>query len=260
MKKVSIIVPAYNEEKRIGHTLELYSPYFEFLNKIGEIDYEILIVINNTTDRTLEIVKSYAKKNKNIRYLDLTKGGKGYAVIEGFKDALKRDNNLIGFVDADCSTKPEAFYDLIVKISKYDGVIASRYLKKSIVEPKQTLARIVVSRIFNAYIRALLMMPYRDTQCGAKLFKRNALERTLRKLTMSKWAFDVDLIYSMRKEGLHVEEIPTKWSDKTHAKINFMRAGPWMALGILRLRLLNSPFKSMTRIYDKMLNRVWKLR
>ena len=260
MKKISIIIPAYNEEKRIGTNLKNYSDFFESLRKSKKLDYEILIVINNTKDRTLEIVQKQAKANNRIGYLDLVRGGKGYAVLEGFKDALKRNNSLIGFVDADGSTSPEAFYDLIASIGDNGGVIASRYAPGALVEPKPSRGRIISSRAYNSFIRALLLIPYRDTQCGAKLFRKEAIRDVLPKLTLSKWAFDVDLIYSIRKEGYKIKEIPTTWSDKEYSKINFMKAGPWMALGVMRLRLLNSPFKSLIRIYDKLLNKIWRLR
>ena len=258
MNKVSIVIPAYNEEKRIGKTLETYSNYFERLRKKRELDYEILIVINNTTDKTEYIVKAWRKKNKKIRYLNLIRGGKGYALIEGFKDALKRDNNLIGFVDADMATSPEYFYDLIKFIDVYDGVIASRYMKGSIIEPKPTIQRLIAKRIFNFLIRIVLFLPYRDTQCGAKIFKRYALEKVLQDISMSQWAFDVDLLYSLKKIGFRIKEIPTKWSDKEYSKINFWKAGPWMALGVIRLRMINSPLKKFVRIYDKFLGFVPK--
>ena len=172
-------MPAYNEERRIGFTLESYSNYFEALRKDKLLDYEVLIVMNNTNDRTEEIVKTFMKTNKCIKYLNFKERGKGFAVIEGFKDALLRKNNLIGFVDADCSTPPEAFYDLIKKINRSDGAIASRYLKESIINPKPTFKRWLSSRTFNILIRGLLFIPYRDTQCGGKLFKRNALEKVI---------------------------------------------------------------------------------
>ena len=95
--KVSIVIPAYNEEKRIGNTLE---KYIKFLRD-KKVKFEILIIINNTTDNTEKVVKNYMKRFPEIRYLNFQQGGKGFAVIEGFKDALKRDNDLIGFVDAD---------------------------------------------------------------------------------------------------------------------------------------------------------------
>lgn len=249
--KLSIIIPAYNEEKRIENTLEEYSKYFDEIARREGLDYEILVVINNTKDGTEEIVRKIQKKFTKIKYLNLVKGGKGYAVLEGFKDALKRKNELIGFVDADMSTTPDAFYDLVSNINSCGGVIASRYIKGSMVKPKPSFARVLVSRIFNASIRAILFMPYRDTQCGAKLFKREVLMMAIPHIKMTRWAFDVELIYTIRKDGFIVKEIPTKWSDKAYSTINFMTAGPWMALAIVRLRILHSPLKRFIRVYDQ---------
>lgn len=257
--KIAIVIPAYNEEKRIGPTLDAYSAYFDMLVKKKELDYEILVVINNTRDKTENIVRQKEKKNKHISHINLVQGGKGLAVIEGFRDALKRKNDLIGFVDADMATPPSAFHFLIKNIDGLDGVIASRYIKGSIVNPKPTFARIFVSRIFNAFIRAILLMPYRDTQCGAKLFKREAICRVLPQLAHSQWDFDVDLLFTLRKLGFIIKEVPTIWSDKKYSKINFIKAGPFMALGVLRLRFLNSPFYGLVRIYDKFIGGLIKI-
>ena len=259
MEKVSIIIPAYNEEKRIGKTLEEYSRFFKELFNKKILDYEFLIVINNTTDRTEEVVKLAQKKDSKILCRNVKPKGKGLAIIEGFKDALARKNDLIGFVDADMSTKPDAFYDLIKNIGNYGGIIASRYVPGAVVRPKQTIQRIIVSRIFNAAIRSILLIPYRDTQCGAKLFKRKAIQTVLSKIRMSKWAFDVDLLYAIRKEGYKIKECPTAWGDKEDSKLNFIKVGPMMGLAIIRLRLLNSPFHDLIKFYDKIVTRfIWR--
>jgi len=149
MQNLSIVIPAYNEEKRIGETLKSYSDYFDKLSKKEKFRYEILVVINNTKDNTEGVVKSYKKKNKNIRYLNFKQGGKGFAVIEGFKDALTRKNDLIGFVDADLATPPNAFYGLVKHLGSYDGIIASRWHPKSLIKTKQTLLRKITSNGFN---------------------------------------------------------------------------------------------------------------
>lgn len=244
-------MPAYNEDKRIGKTLEEYSRYFNGLVKKKELDYDILVVINNTRDKTEEIVRKHKKKNSHIRYLNFKEGGKGFAVIQGFKDALGRNNDFLGFVDADMATSPDEFYHLLIRIGNFDGVIASRYIKGAVVKPKQSIQRIIASRIFNMFTRAILLIPYRDTQCGAKIFRREAIEKAISYLSMSKWAFDVELIYHLRKQGFSIKEVPTKWSDKEYSKIHFAKAGPLMALSIARLRLLNSPFKWIVRFYNR---------
>lgn len=169
--KISIIIPAYNEEKRIGRTLEEYCRFFrEKKTKSREMgkkfDFEILVVINNTTDNTEEVVKKYSKKYREIRYLNFEQGGKGFAIIEGFKDVLKRDNEMIGFVDADMATPVFAFNDLIKNINGYDGIIASRWMKGA--KAKRTFKKKIVSAGFNFIVRCLFLFPYHDTQCIPK--------------------------------------------------------------------------------------------
>ncbi|MBS3075883.1 glycosyltransferase [Candidatus Pacearchaeota archaeon] len=250
--KISIIIPAYNEEKRIGNTLEEYGRFFKNLKNNKIIDFEILIVINNTKDRTEEIVKIYSKRYKEIRYLNFKESGKGFAIIEGFKEALKGKNDIIGFVDADMATSPDAYYELIKNLNNYDGIFASRYLKSSIVDPKQSIQRIISSRIFNFLIRVLFFMNYRDTQCGAKLFKKQAIEAIISNLSITKWAFDVDLLYLLKKKGFRLKEHQTIWKDREYSKINLKKAGLKMMLAIIRLRLINSKLKDFVRFYDKM--------
>jgi glycosyltransferase involved in cell wall biosynthesis len=255
MKKISIIIPAYNEEKRIGKTLTKYSDYFENLCKTGVLEYEILVVINNTKDNTEGVIKEFAKKNKRIRYLNFKQGGKGFAVIEGFKDALKRDNDHIGFLDADMATPPYEFHRLVTHMGRYDGVIASRYLGGSVINPDLPKIRTIGSRLFNFLVRNLFFLPYHDTQCGAKIFTRRALEKTLPTLSMSQWAFDVELLYQLRKNGFRLFECPTRWSNVGSSHLGssskFIYAGTFMVLGLMRLRLINSPLSELVRVYNQ---------
>jgi len=257
--KVSIIIPAYNEEKRIGKTLEEFGKFFQNLKKKKILDYEILVVINNTTDNTPKIVKKYKKKYKEITYMNLRPGGKGFAIIQGFKDALKRNNDLIGFVDADMATHPKDFYELSKHIDDYDGIIASRYVPGAIVKPKQSLNRIIASRIFNFLTRSLLFLNFRDTQCGAKIFRKDAILKIISKLNITKWAFDVNLLYVSKKSGLRIKEIATVWSDKEYSKINLRKSGSQMFFSIVRIRILNSPLKDFVRLYNKLPEKIKKM-
>lgn len=250
--KISIIIPAYNEEKRIGKTLEEYSKYFKTLKKNKELEFEIVVVINNTKDKTEEIVKSFVKKNKEITYLNFEEGGKGFAITQGFKDALTRKNDLIGFIDADMSTSPEAFHDLIKNIGNYDGVIANRWHRKSVISPKQTLVRRILSRGYNFIIRSLFLLPYEDTQCGAKIFGRKLLQDRIHLMASSQWGYDVALLLCLKKGGAKIKSIPTKWEDKEGSKINVKRTPIMMFLAALRLRLVHSPLRGLVDLYDKL--------
>jgi len=261
MRSLSIVIPAYNEEKRIGPTLEAYGEFFNKACKANNFVYKILVVINGTTDKTEEIVKKYQKINKNIKYLNFKQGGKGFAVIEGFKKSLEDDFELIGYVDADMATLPEAFYELVEKIDRYDGIIANRWLKSSIIK-NQTFLRKVLSRGFNFIVRVFFLFPYTDTQCGAKLFRRKIIELVTKRLGATEWAFDIDLLYLCRKNNFKIKQIPTIWEDKAYSKINISRTPLQMFLGVLRLRLIYSlfepilrPVKFLLAIGDKLVNK-----
>lgn len=252
MEKVSIIIPAYNEENRIGNTLEEYSKYFERIKKSREInDFELLIVLNACKDNTLKVVNDKKRKFPEIRFLCFENGGKGFAIIEGFKDALKRNNDLIGFVDADMATPPKAFHDLVINIKKFDGIIASRWLKGSKIKTKQTILRIITSRGFNFLVKSILLLPYSDTQCGAKLFKRKAIESIVHEIGNTKWAFDIDLIFRIKNKGFKIKEIATIWDDKKGSKIDLIRVPFQMFSSIIRLRLMFSPFNFIVKAYNK---------
>ncbi|MFA5258568.1 MAG: glycosyltransferase [Candidatus Pacearchaeota archaeon] len=248
--KISIIIPAHNEEERIGRTLFAYSKFFKNLKEQENIDFEILVVINNTQDKTEDIVKVHSKENSEIRCIRFKEGGKGFAIIEGFRDSLKRNNDLIGFIDADMATAPEHFYWLIKYLGKHDGAIASRGHKKSIV--KTSLKRKITHKGFNFVVRSLLFLPYSDTQCGAKIFKREAIDKVVNELGITQWGFDVDLLYRLNKKRLKIKEIPTVWEDQQGSKINLKSVPIKMFASVVRLRLINSPFKGFIRIYNKM--------
>ena len=252
MQKVSIIVPAYNEEKRIGRILEEYCKFFRKKKE----PIEIIVVLNACKDNTLKVVKGFQKKFKEIRFLNFERGGKGFDITEGFKEALKKDSELIGFVDADMATPPRAFYGLIRNIKSYDGIIADRWDKRSYVDP-QTLFRRFLSRGFNIIVRSLFLFNHRDTQCGAKLFKRNLLEKIVPVLGASEWSFDIDLLFYARKENAKIRSIPTMWADKTGSKINLKKTPLTMFLSVIRLRFIYSPFDFVVRFYRKLPEK-WK--
>ncbi|MBM3233808.1 glycosyltransferase [Candidatus Pacearchaeota archaeon] len=254
-----IVMPAHNEEQRISKTLESYGKLFSKLRKNKKIrKIEILVVINNTQDRTEEIVKKVRRKYKNIEYLNFKEGGKGFAIIQGFKEACRQDWDLIGFVDADMSTSAEEYFNLISKIENYDGVIASRYLKKSVVTPKQSFLRVMASRVFNFLIRSMFFMPYTDTQCGAKIFRKDAIKSVLPELGITQWSFDIDLLYRLRKKGFKIKEIPTVWADAEKSKLRLGKASMQMFLSIVQLRIINSKFRRLISPVKPVIGILWR--
>jgi glycosyltransferase involved in cell wall biosynthesis len=224
--KISIIIPAYNEEKRIEKTIRAYHAFFSQKN----MPFEFVIVLNGCKDNTIGVVENIRKNvdQNTIIIIDLPQAGKGLAIKAGFADALTRDADIIGFVDADMATKPEAFYDLILNLGDNDGIIASRYMPGAQISPPRPAYKRYGSRIiYEPLVWLLFGLSYYDLQCGAKLFKRAVLEKVTPQLTVTQWAFDAELLYLCKKAGYTVKEIPTVWEDQADSKLT-LRGGTKM--------------------------------
>src|SRR5579872_2846573 len=172
--KISIIIPAHNEQNRIGNTLDAYYDFFEK----NHSDYEIVVVLNGCVDDTYKVVHAKQNKIRNCIMIDFAQAGKGLAIKAGFANALTRPNNLIGFVDADMATRPEHFYALVENIDDYDGIIASRYMPGALVYPPRPGVKEWGRRLVYQPLTWLLFgLNFDDYQCGAKLFKRAVIEK-----------------------------------------------------------------------------------
>ena len=245
MKKVSIIIPAYNEEEKIENTLDKYSSFFEK----NHPNYEILVIPNNCKDKTLQIVSKLSKKNKKIKFKEFKEAiGKSGALIEGFKIA---NGDLIGFTDADNSAPPDSFYKLVKNIKNSQGCIGSRWKQGADIKLKQPLSRRFFSRAFNTLVRLILILPHQDTQCGCKVFESKALKKILPKLGITNWAFDIDLLYQFKINKFKVKEIPITWSDDPRSSLNLHRAPIQMFVSLIRLRLVYSRFKFIVKYYNR---------
>lgn len=247
--KTTIIIPAYNEEHRITPMLEDYCSYFSRLSKK---DVDLFVVLNGCKDHTLDIVQRFAKRYHILHYVNIPEAiGKGGAVIEGFKLA---QGDLVGFADADGSTQAQYYHDLMKNIGDADGIIASRWMKASHVEPKQPFSRRFASRIFNTLVRIFFGLRYHDTQCGFKLFRKKSIRTILPHLGMTRWAFDVDVLYHLKKHGFIVKEIPTVWKDSVGSTIRVPKVSFEMFLALVRLRLLYSPFRFLVGAYNRIVS------
>lgn len=243
MKQLSIIIPAYNEENRIGQTMQSYLSFFNQLSIDKEMGFEIIIVLNGCTDNTVAVAIEMQEKWPNIFILDLKEAGKGLAIKAGFADALKRNNDFIGFVDADMATEPQYFYALLQQIDGYDGAIASRYMATSqVFPPRPWIKRWGSLLIYESLITVLFGIRFQDYQCGAKIFKRSVIESILPSMTMTKWAFDVEILYLCKKFGYKILEVSTVWYDKAGSKLKIY-SGFAMLSSLIKLRLRHSRFK-----------------
>jgi hypothetical protein len=151
----------------------------------------------------------------------------------------------VGFVDADGATPPGAFDDLICQIGHSGCIIASRWIKGADVSPKQPMQRRVSSSIFNGLVNVLFGLGIGDTQCGAKLFRKDVMEFVLENLGVTNWAFDVDMLFQVKRFGERIKEIPTVWHDQAGSKIRIVRSSSHMLLAIIRLRLYYSPLRKL---------------
>lgn len=249
--KLSLIIPAHNEEARIGRALDAYLPFFTQRYGPG---LEIIVVVNGSTDDTAVVVGRYSERFPQLRCIvESAAIGKGGALILGFREAR---GDLVGFVDADASTPPEAFQDLIDRIGDADVAVASRWCRGATVSPPQPLTRRIASRVFNLLTRLLFGLRLTDTQCGAKLMKRDALVPVLDSLGITRWAFDVDLLFQMQRVGRTIVEIPTTWHDVAGSKIDILPVSAEMGVAIIRLRLLYSPFRWVVGLYDSLIDPV----
>lgn len=242
MDKISIIIPAHNEQDRIEDTLREYYQYFKDLQDQEKIDFEILVVLNGCNDNTIGVLQQImASSGNEIKMLDLKEAGKGLAIIAGFKDALLRSNDYIGFVDADMATEPYYFYELYQEMSNHDGVIASRYLPASEIYPERPLIKKWGRKlIYNQIVRLLFGLRYADAQCGAKLFKRSLIKAVVHHMSEGQWAFDVELLYLAKKHGFDVVEVPTVWTDKAGSKLQTFSSGIGMLRSLWKLKKLHN--------------------
>lgn len=236
--KRTLVIPAYNEEMRIGATLEEYLGHFDR-------DTEIVVVLNGCRDRTGDIACTFLDSSPNLRIID-ERGvvGKGGAVAMGFRRAK---GDIVAYVDADAATSAAEIERLMDQVGDADGVIGSRWIDRGVIIRKQGPFRRIASRVFNSIVRTLFDLPYKDTQCGAKAFKREALDAIHDELGTTNLAFDVDILYLMHKHGFELKEVPTAWEDKDGSKISMKGAAPRMLGAVIRLRIKHSRFSNLVK-------------
>jgi glycosyltransferase involved in cell wall biosynthesis len=196
--------------------------------------------MDGCTDKTFEIVKEYSKKNSEISYITFSKKlGKGGGIIKGFKAAKGKN---ISFTDADGSTSPEELHKLIESMGDSDAVIGSRWLDNSVILQKESVTRRIASRGFNKLVRLLFNLPFKDTQCGAKTFKKYVITDVLDNLKLTNFAFDIDLLYQIKRKGYKTIEIPITWEHDNFKELKISKAIPSMFLSIIGLRMKYTPY------------------
>jgi len=221
----TIVIPARNEALRIGPTLE------DYLNHFGA-DTEIIVVMNQCDDGTGDVLASFEKPNLVVVDKPRIKG-KGAAVIEGFRVA---NADTVAFVDADGATSAHELERLASLLGNNDAIIGSRWIDPTMLIQQQSYLRRLTSRVFNILVRTLLRLPFRDTQCGAKVFRKEALDKILCSLGTTNMAFDVELLYLLHRNGARVVETPTVWKSMPDSTIHMWAVAPAMLLELFRIK------------------------
>ncbi len=233
-----LLIPAYNEERRIEPVLRDYARYFK---EHYHGKFQLVVVLNGCTDNTLGVVQRVGADYPAVTALEFPDPiGKGGALIEGLKLAPLAD--LIGYVDADGATPPHAFHDLVKHISEADCVIGSRWLPGAVLHVEQSSRRQFASRVFHLIVQFFFGMNLRDTQCGAKVMRREAVEKVHSTLRIADMAFDINLLYSLEHAGYRILEVPTEWTDKIGTKVRLFRTSLVMFLSVVRIRIIYLPW------------------
>lgn len=235
-KSISIIIPAYNEYRRILKTIKTVAQYcsknFEF--------YEIIIIDDCSTDNTYELVDVIADGVKLKLTRNKENRGKGFSIILGTMIA-KYDTCL--FTDADLATPIEELSNMIVHLKHNDMVIASRNMAGSKRVIKQNSLRSFLGKVFPVLVQKLLSLDYQDTQCGFKLYNCNIIKSIMLKQHIFRFSFDVELLYLCKLYNVKVKEVPVKWIDQKYSSVRPFRDGFRMLVDVLKILYIHRPKK-----------------
>jgi len=226
--RLDIVIPAHNEEHRIDATLRAYRAV------CSGPDVRIRVALDWCTDGTATIVARHAAADPRVGLLEYPKLGKGGVLREAFR---RCDADYVAFVDADCATPPGELLRLVDACRHADGAIATRRHPASVLPRPRSLSRRMTSAGFALCVRGLFGLTYSDTQCGAKVIRRGALQRILPLLSLRDFVFDVDLLLVARALNLRVVEMPTIWIDKDGSRMNVLADTRRMVLSLLLLWL-----------------------
>lgn len=233
MASISIVLPAYNEEARLPATLAAILSYLETR---GWSHSEVLVVNDGSADGTAAVVEQFRAKHPQVRLIENPGNrGKGYSVRHGMLEAC---GDWVLFSDSDLSAPIEEL-DTLLKAAEARGalvVIGSRALDRKLIKIHQSWFRETAGRIFNLMMRISTGLPFSDTQCGFKLFKRQAAHEVFRRQKIERWGFDAEVLFIARKLGYKTIEVPVRWSHSEGTKISMFRDSVNMFVDLLRVR------------------------
>lgn len=237
--KYSIVIPAYNESARIeGALAEVIQCACN-----RQWSFEVLVVDDGSVDDTVEIVQKWMRSYSMLHLIkNNTNRGKGYSVRNGL---LQATGEIVLFTDADLSApiqEAELLFEAIE--AGADVAIGSRWLDRNRQTRNQPFYRRFFGRCFNAVTRSFMGLPYADTQCGFKAFRRDAAQTVFRLQTIERWGFDPEILFIARKLGYRVREVPVTWGHDERSKVSYLKDGSRMLqdIAVIRFNSLNGKY------------------
>ena len=229
---LSVVIPAYNEEKRLPSYLSEILDYLE----AGDTSYEILVVDDGSSDDTAGVVAGFSRSNDRVKLVSLPRNrGKGYAVKTGMMGA---QGKLLLFTDADGATPIAELQRLQEALERgADVAIASRALHDDCCTVQAHLHRKVIGGVFNLLVSVLAVTGIHDTQCGFKLFRVEVARAVFPQQRIEDFGFDVEILFLCRKKGYRISEVPVNWSDIQGSKVGVLRDSLRMFGDLFKIRI-----------------------
>jgi len=228
---LSIIIPSFNEELRLPPSLEQIASYIDQSGRATEV----IVVDDGSRDKTAEVAKSFRARIPSLHVVpNGVNRGKGYSVRHGMLEAR---GDIVLFTDADLSAAIEEADKLIAALADNNDVaIGSRALDRSLITVHESGFREFAGIIFNKIVRLVLWLPFVDTQCGFKAFRRERCKIIFDQQRIERFGFDPELLYLARHHGLKSVEIPVRWAHSPATKVNMLKDSLQMFLDVFTIR------------------------
>ncbi len=227
---LSIIIPSYNEESRLPVTLERIA---EYLADSG-LKAEVVVVDDGSKDGTAAVAEYFRIKLPTLRVISNgVNRGKGYSVRHGMQEARGR---IALFTDADLSAPIEEAGKLMEALETFDVAIGSRAMDRRLISVHESRFREFAGIIFNKIVRIILWLPFVDTQCGFKAFRRERCGVIFEQQRIERFGFDPELLYLARHHGLRAVEIPVRWGHSPATKVSMLRDSIQMFIDVFTIR------------------------
>jgi glycosyltransferase involved in cell wall biosynthesis len=228
---LSIIIPSYNEEARLPESLERIANYIQSQRP----NTEVIVVDDGSTDRTAAVVELFRGKIPSLILLSNgVNRGKGFSVRHG---ALQAHGEVVLFTDADLSAPIEEAGKLLETLKNHDLAIGSRAIDRRLIEIRQSAFRELAGILFNKIVRVMLRLPFVDTQCGFKAFRRERCRIIFEQQTIKRFGFDPELLYLARHHGLSTVEVPVRWANSPATKVSMLRDSLQMFADVFMIRI-----------------------